>query len=61
MLKEKELHIPHRRFVVGWSSSTNTLSHALRLIERGYGKELGDDRPEPKYRWLKEDILEARH
>jgi hypothetical protein len=45
----------------GTLGSTNSLRHALKLVAgtRCY-PTLVDNRPEPKYRWLKEDIAAAK-
>ena len=54
-----------RRYLVTSSGvtlgSTNSLRHALKLVAgtRCY-PTLVDNRPEPKYRWLKEDIAAAK-
>jgi hypothetical protein len=51
--------IDYRRYRIG-KQSTNSLAHALRLIAKGQGRTLDDQRPDPKYRWLKQDILETQ-
>jgi hypothetical protein len=53
--------IRYRRFIVSKHRSTNSLPHALRLIARGFGRDMADTRPAPKYKWLKEDVFEAKH
>jgi hypothetical protein len=54
----------HRRYSVVASRGTletNSLTHALKLVAKGTGyRNIDDNRPEPKYRWLKQDILETR-
>lgn len=51
--------IEYRRYRIG-KQSTNSLPHALKLIAKGMGRTLDDQRPDPKYHWLKQDILEAK-
>jgi hypothetical protein len=55
----------HRRYEVitnrGTLETTNCLQHALKLAAstRGY-RNIDDTRPDPKYRWLKDKITEAK-
>jgi hypothetical protein len=42
--------------------TTNSLPHALKLLAKhAYSAVLADSQPDPKYRWLKQDITAAKH
>jgi len=55
----------HRRYEIitnrGKLDSTDSLRHALRLVANSKGyRTIDDTKPEPKYRWLKDDIAETK-